>query len=64
MSFENKEALIIGGSSGMGLEAARLLVNAGAAVTLIGRRKEKLEQARETSSRQSTHPAMRSIPTR
>lgn len=47
MSFENKEALIIGGSSGMGLETARLLVQAGASVTLIGRQKEKLEKAQE-----------------
>ena len=48
MSFSNKEALIVGGSSGMGLEAARLLVHAGASVTLVGRRKEKLEGVRET----------------
>lgn len=47
MSFVNKEALIIGGSSGMGLETARVLVHAGAAVTLIGRHKEKLEKACE-----------------
>jgi NAD(P)-dependent dehydrogenase (short-subunit alcohol dehydrogenase family) len=48
MSFSSKEALIVGGSSGMGLEAARLLVQAGASVTLVGRRKEKLERAGET----------------
>ena len=48
MIFSDKEALIIGGSSGMGLEAARLLVHAGASVTLVGRRQEKLEGARET----------------
>ena len=48
MSFSDKEAIIIGGGSGMGLEAARLLVHAGASVTLVGRRKEKLEEARET----------------
>ena len=47
MSFANKEALIIGGSSGMGLETAKLLVQAGASVTLIGRLKGKLEKARE-----------------
>ena len=47
MIFPDKEALIIGGSSGMGLEAARLLVHAGASVTLVGRRQEKLEGARE-----------------
>jgi NAD(P)-dependent dehydrogenase (short-subunit alcohol dehydrogenase family) len=48
MSFTNKEALIIGGSSGIGLETARLLVQAGALVTLIGRKSEKLVQARAT----------------
>src|SRR5262249_9760377 len=48
MSFSNKEALIIGGGSGMGLETARLLVRAGASVTLVGRRHEKLKGTRET----------------
>jgi NAD(P)-dependent dehydrogenase (short-subunit alcohol dehydrogenase family) len=48
MSFSNKEALIIGGGSGMGLEAARFLVHRGASVTLVGRHQEKLEGARET----------------
>ncbi|AOY57256.1 SDR family NAD(P)-dependent oxidoreductase [Desulfococcus multivorans] len=47
MSFSGKEALIIGGSSGMGLEAAMLLVHAGASVTIVGRRREKLAAARE-----------------
>ena len=48
MRFSNKPALIVGGSSGMGLEAGRLLVDAGASVTLVGRRQEKLDGARET----------------
>jgi len=48
MSFSNKEALIIGGGSGMGLEAARFLVHRGASVTIVGRHQEKLEGARET----------------
>jgi NAD(P)-dependent dehydrogenase (short-subunit alcohol dehydrogenase family) len=48
MSFSDKQALIIGGSSGMGLETARLLVNAGASVTIVGRHLEKLKTARET----------------
>ncbi len=47
MSFSDKEALIVGGSSGMGLETARLLVDAGAAVTLVGRRQDKLDAARD-----------------
>jgi NAD(P)-dependent dehydrogenase (short-subunit alcohol dehydrogenase family) len=48
MSFSDKQALIIGGSSGMGLETARMLVHAGASVTIVGRRLEKLKTARET----------------
>ena len=48
MSFSDKQALIVGGGSGMGLEAGRLLVEAGASVTLVGRRQEKLDSARET----------------
>lgn len=48
MSFSNRQTLIVGGSSGMGLETARLLVDAGASVTLVGRSRNKLERARET----------------
>jgi len=48
MGFFNKKALIIGGSSGMGLEAARRLVRAGASVTLVGRHQKKLERAHQT----------------
>jgi NAD(P)-dependent dehydrogenase (short-subunit alcohol dehydrogenase family) len=48
MSFSNKQTLIVGGSSGMGLEAGRLLVEGGASVTLVGRRQQKLDAARET----------------
>jgi len=47
MSFSGKQALIIGGSSGMGLETASLLVKAGASVTLVGSRQEKLDRARD-----------------
>ncbi len=48
MNFSDKEALIIGGGSGMGLETAKRLVRAGARVTIVGRKKEKLEKARES----------------
>lgn len=48
MNFAGKETLIVGGSSGMGLQAGRLLVEAGASVTLVGSRQEKLDQARRT----------------
>jgi len=48
MNFLKKQVLIIGGSSGMGLEAGRLLARAGASVTLVGRKQEKLDAARAT----------------
>ena len=48
MKFSNKQALIIGGGSGMGLETGKLLAAEGAFVTLVGRRQEKLDNARET----------------
>jgi NAD(P)-dependent dehydrogenase (short-subunit alcohol dehydrogenase family) len=48
MKFSNKQALIIGGGSGMGLETGKLLAAEGASVTLVGRRQEKLDAARET----------------
>ncbi|MGC8495004.1 MAG: SDR family NAD(P)-dependent oxidoreductase [Syntrophobacteraceae bacterium] len=48
MSFAGKEALIVGGSSGMGLATAKRLVGMGAAVTLVGRDRQKLEYAGET----------------
>lgn len=47
MSFVGKEVLIVGGSSGMGLETAKLLVEAGATVTLVGRNLTKLGRAIE-----------------
>ncbi|HZA25598.1 MAG TPA: SDR family oxidoreductase [Dehalococcoidia bacterium] len=50
MQFAGKETLIIGGSSGMGLESARLLVDAGGSVTLVGRNQMKLDKAHESLS--------------
>ncbi|MDA8305257.1 MAG: SDR family NAD(P)-dependent oxidoreductase [Deltaproteobacteria bacterium] len=48
MSFTGKDALIVGGSSGIGLATGGMLVEAGATVTLVGRSQKKLERARET----------------
>ena len=48
MSFSGKHALIVGGSSGMGLQAGSLLLKSGAFVTIVGSRKEKLDHALKT----------------
>ena len=48
MNFLGKHTLLIGGSSGMGLEAATILIDASGTVTLVGRNKEKLERATES----------------
>lgn len=45
--LEGKSALVTGASHGMGLATARLLAEDGAAVTIMGRRPELLEKARE-----------------
>lgn len=45
MDFSGKHIAITGASSGIGLETARMLAQRGAAVTLIARRADKLEQA-------------------
>ncbi len=45
MNYDNKVALITGGSSGIGLAVARKLSAAGARVWLLARRKEQLEAA-------------------
>jgi len=45
MSNKINEALIIGGSSGMGLATAKLLSEAGISVTLVGRDTEKLQKS-------------------
>jgi NAD(P)-dependent dehydrogenase (short-subunit alcohol dehydrogenase family) len=45
MRFENKIALVTGGSSGIGLATARLMASEGAAVMICGRSAERLESA-------------------
>eukprot|EP01084_Bolivina_argentea_P131567 232206_1 len=45
VSFKDKHCIITGGSSGIGLEAAKLLARRGANVTLVARDKTRLEEA-------------------
>lgn len=44
-SLQRKKVVVIGGSSGMGLAAAKLAADAGAKVTIAGRSKERLGEA-------------------
>lgn len=48
--LKNQAGIITGGSSGIGLEMARFLVDHGARVTITGRNLEKLERAKEALS--------------
>ncbi len=45
MRFQNKVAVVTGGSSGIGLATARLLASEGAAVMICGRNAERLTSA-------------------
>ena len=55
-SFKGRLALITGGSSGMGLALAKLLVLEGARVWLVARRKDVLEEAQKTLLALSSDP--------
>lgn len=56
MDFANRRIVIVGGNSGMGLATAQLLQAEGAAVIIVGRSAERLEQAGATL--QSSHPVV------
>ncbi|MFZ6638419.1 SDR family NAD(P)-dependent oxidoreductase [Undibacterium sp. TC4M20W] len=45
--FKGKKLLVVGGSSGMGLETARSVMAEGGSVLIVGHRPEKTEQARK-----------------
>lgn len=46
-SFSGKKLLVVGGTSGMGFETAKLVLKSGGSVVLVGNRQEKAEQARQ-----------------
>ena len=48
MQLDDKRVVIIGGSSGIGLETARLALAEGALVTIAGRSEERLRRASES----------------
>jgi NAD(P)-dependent dehydrogenase (short-subunit alcohol dehydrogenase family) len=48
MRLEGKHLVVIGGSSGIGLETAPLALSEGASVTIAGRSEERLQRAAET----------------
>lgn len=49
-TFENKKAVVVGGSSGIGLATAKILANSKAIVTVTGRDPNKLKQLQQTTT--------------
>jgi NAD(P)-dependent dehydrogenase (short-subunit alcohol dehydrogenase family) len=54
MKLEGKRAVITGGSSGIGLATARLFIEEGASVAILGRNQARLEAALETLGDRAT----------
>lgn len=50
--FKGKKLLVVGGTSGMGKETARLMLAQGGSVVIVGNRPEKTEEARKELSKQ------------
>ena len=48
-AFENKKAIVIGGSSGIGLATAQMLAGTGALVTVTGRDENKLKEVQQAT---------------
>ena len=47
-TLENKSLVVIGGTSGLGLSAAKAFIAAGAQVVVVGKNPEKIEEAKKT----------------
>ena len=45
--FQGKKLLVVGGTSGMGLQTARIVLTGGGRVVLVGNRADKAEEARQ-----------------
>ena len=43
--FKHKQLLILGGSSGIGREVAKIMLTYGVSVTIVGRNADKLQSA-------------------
>ncbi|WP_191578553.1 SDR family NAD(P)-dependent oxidoreductase [Achromobacter insolitus] len=48
--FNGKKLLVVGGTSGMGLETAKMVLSQGGSAVIVGHRPEKTEQARKELS--------------
>jgi len=48
--FEGKKLLVVGGTSGMGLQTARIVLTGGGSVVIVGHRADKTEEARKALS--------------
>ncbi|WGE48639.1 SDR family NAD(P)-dependent oxidoreductase [Actinobacillus equuli] len=45
--FENRKLLVVGGTSGVGFETAKIILSQGGSVVILGNRPEKAEEARQ-----------------
>lgn len=45
--FKGKKLLVVGGTSGMGLQAARMVLAEGGSAVIMGHRADKTEEARK-----------------